>query len=75
MKKTGRTQNGKKSAFDTIITTRFGTYKEEIRRVYHYDRHMAELTETRNKLIEQIKVKFGKSDENIEFELRKLRKD
>lgn len=48
-------------------------YKELIRTVNHFDNHIADLTKDRNEVVEHIKALFNKSDENIEFELGKLR--
>lgn len=60
-----KTQNGKSD---------LGTdYKCLIREVCHYDTHIIALTNRRNVIVEQIKIKFNKTDENIEFELKKLR--
>lgn len=67
MKKTIKTQNGKEPTDDS--------YKEQVSRIFSFNCHIAVLTVKRNKLIEQIKTAFSKSNENIEFELRKLRKD
>lgn len=49
------------------------SYQGQIRNIHYFDLHIANITATRNVLIEQIKKEFGKSDENIEYELGKLK--
>ena len=67
MKKPVKTQNSNEPVDDT--------YKGLIRKVHYLDEHIAVLTHSRSCLIERIKAELNKTDENIEFELNKLRKD
>jgi len=60
-----KTQNGKKPTDNS--------YQGLIRKVRYLDKHITELTKSRNNLVDQIKVLYHKSDENIEFELNKLK--
>ena len=48
-------------------------YLELIKKVHYFDEHVEALVQNRNRIIEQIRQRFGKTDENIEFELNKLK--
>ncbi len=67
MKKKVKTQNGKQPTDDS--------YEGQIREVHYIGEHITALTLARDTLILLIKQAFGKTQENIEFELNKLRKD
>ncbi len=67
MKKTVKTQNSNKPADDT--------HDGLMRKLHYLDEHIATLAADRNATVELIKSKFDKTDENIKFELSKLRKD
>lgn len=64
MTKKVKTQNSRQLA-DT-------SYQGQIRNIHYFNLHIANITATRNALVEQIKKDFGKSDENIKFELGRL---
>lgn len=66
MKKTVKTQSGNKPVGNT--------YHGAVCSVHYIDKHIAALVENRNEIVEQVKTEFNKTDENIEFELKKLRK-
>lgn len=67
MKKPVKTQNRNKPVDDT--------YRGLIRKICYLDEHIAALTQSRSYLAAVLKSEFGKTDENIKFELGKLRKD
>lgn len=51
------------------------SYQELIRKIYYFKEHIAALIGSRDRVVEQIKKEFKKTDENIAFELNKLRKE
>lgn len=63
-----------KQPTDFVETMANSSYQELIRKVHYFDEHIAALANSRDRVIEQIKKEFKKTDENIEFELNKLRK-
>ncbi len=65
MKKKVKTQNGREPTNDS--------YRKSIRTIHGFDEHITELTERRDNLIGEVKLCFGKTNENIEFELNKLK--